>query len=416
MEEVFLTEVDIQNVRGLQGITIQLDKEVRKHLILTGKNGSGKTSVLEALAHHLYEMASNHNYQNIKQWANNSVESLKKLNETPSSESKIFNTTNYANYSKSNLEKSKAGTNLLLNQTQEEIYLHFQKGEFILAFYKAEREMKTTVAKHIEKVELKEKYGINETPRTEFNKFLADLKVTAALAESDKDQEEAKQINLWFTKFQELLRNIMEDDSITLVFVREKFTFEIQAEGKPPFDFNTLSSGFAAVLDIVVDLILRMQQKVQRKFVFDLSGIVLIDEIETHLHLQLQRKIMQILTELFPKVQFILSTHSPFILNSLDNVVIYDLEQKIVVQEGMANLSYQGIVEGYFRANEMSHFILEKFEKYKSLVKQKSLSDEDLVEVERLESILDEIPDFLALTLATEFKRLKSEYELREDI
>ena len=49
MEETFLTEVDIKKVRHLENIRIPLDNEKRKHLILTGKNGSGKTSVLETL-------------------------------------------------------------------------------------------------------------------------------------------------------------------------------------------------------------------------------------------------------------------------------------------------------------------------------------------------------------------------------
>lgn len=49
MEQTFLTDIHIKKVRHLENITIPLDKEKRKHLILTGKNGSGKTSVLETL-------------------------------------------------------------------------------------------------------------------------------------------------------------------------------------------------------------------------------------------------------------------------------------------------------------------------------------------------------------------------------
>lgn len=50
MEQTFLTSVDIVKVRHLQNITIPLSEEKRKHLILTGKNGSGKTSVLDSLS------------------------------------------------------------------------------------------------------------------------------------------------------------------------------------------------------------------------------------------------------------------------------------------------------------------------------------------------------------------------------
>ena len=49
MERLFITELQIMNVRHLKDICIPLSKDKMKHLILTGKNGSGKTSVLEYL-------------------------------------------------------------------------------------------------------------------------------------------------------------------------------------------------------------------------------------------------------------------------------------------------------------------------------------------------------------------------------
>lgn len=416
MEEVYLKTLEILDVRGLQDIEINLSENERKHLIFTGKNGSGKTSVLSALAHHLFQMANESNYAHWSAWITQDENALKQCITSTESENKIFELEERLKKLKENYEISKAGTGFSLNIPEKQIFPKFQQGEFLLAFYKAERELKTTVTKHIEKVTLKEKYGIYDTPRTEFTKFLADLKVTVALAESENDKKEASEINTWFEKFQELLQNIFEDSTIKLVFLRETFSFEIQSEDKPPFDFNTLSSGYAAVLDIILDLIMRMQQKVERKFLFDMPGIVLINEIETHLHLQLQRKILPILSTLFPKIQFILSTHSPFILNSLENVVIYDLEQKLLVPDGMANISYQGIVDGYFGAKEMSDLIQDKFKQYRALVQKATISNEELVEISRLEIILEEIPDFLALDLATEFKRLQLDFDKREDV
>ena len=43
MADTFLTGIEIKKVRHLQNISIPLSAEKRKHLILTGKNGSGKT-------------------------------------------------------------------------------------------------------------------------------------------------------------------------------------------------------------------------------------------------------------------------------------------------------------------------------------------------------------------------------------
>ena len=49
MEEIFVTKLRINKVRHLYNLEIPLSDTERKHLILTGKNGSGKTSVLEGI-------------------------------------------------------------------------------------------------------------------------------------------------------------------------------------------------------------------------------------------------------------------------------------------------------------------------------------------------------------------------------
>ena len=159
-----------------------------------------------------------------------------------------------------------------------------------------------------------------------------------------------------------------------------------------------------------------MRSQSDRKFDFSVAGIVLIDEIETHLHLELQRKILDLLTSIFPNIQFILSTHSPFIINSVDNAVIYDLEKNLLVENGLSDVSYAGIVEGYFNSNEMSMLLQKKFNRYKELVNKEKLTDEDYDEISELEMYLNEIPDYLALNITTEYQRLKEVLRSREDI
>ena len=53
MEQIFMTNLIIEKVRHLKDISIPLSDTQIRHLILTGKNGSGKTSVLEALANYI---------------------------------------------------------------------------------------------------------------------------------------------------------------------------------------------------------------------------------------------------------------------------------------------------------------------------------------------------------------------------
>jgi predicted ATPase len=57
------------------------------------------------------------------------------------------------------------------------------------------------------------------------------------------------------------------------------------------------------------------------------EGIVLIDEVELHLHPAWQRIILGKLCEVFPNCQFIVSTHSPVVLSELQNGKIYELSK-----------------------------------------------------------------------------------------
>ena len=212
------------------------------------------------------------------------------------------------------------------------------------------------------------------------------------------------------------MKQIFDDETIELEFDEDTFQFHILQQDKEPFDFNTLSSGYQAVLDIVLDIMMRMQHQSKRSFVFNLPGIVIIDEIDAHLHLELQKNILPFLTTFFPNIQFIVTSHSPFILNSIENVVIFDLENKILVEHGLNDVPYDGIVEGYFRADRLSGILKEKFTKYKYLVKKEELSDDELSEIAELELYLDEIPDYLAIGIATEYKRIKLDFMNREDI
>ena len=385
MKNIFVSNIIIENVRHLRNIDITLSKEEAKHLIFTGKNGSGKTSALDALSNYLNTLATSNELTEVQ------------LGLQP------------YKFSLENLQQLKCGVSVEFNEPAEKFRHCFEKGQFILAYYKADRIFKADIPKHVEKVNLKGNYSINEEPRQVFVKYLLDLKVTEALARSNGNTQRAGSINNWFIKFQELLKRIFDDESLELIFEEDTFKFYIKEKNRELFDFNTLSSGLAGVLDIVVDIIVRMEKATNKPFEFNLPGIVLIDEIEAHLHIELQKCVLELLTSVFPNIQFIVSTYSPFILNSLDNVVIYDLDNNITVKDGLSNVPYEAIVEGYFKTDSMSNLLKKKYNRYKELAIKQDLTDDDFKGIADLEVLFNEIPDYLALNITTEYKRLKTE-------
>lgn len=370
MKQIFLTDILIQNVRHLKNINISISDEKVRHLILTGKNGSGKTSVLEATAGYLNELTTLHDYENVAAgpagWKSEVSEN-----------------------------KMPPGVLLRFNQKQNDLEEILRSGKLILAYYKDKRTFQAEMPEHVEKVKLKERYQITETPGRVFIKYLLDMKVTEALARNNGNNEKADKIGMWFLNFERLLQRIFEDTSLRLIFEEDTFSFLIQEENRELFDFYSLSSGFAAILDIVLDLMLRMEAHNQKTFDFTMPGIVLIDEIETHLHINLQRSILDLLTTIFPNIQFVITTHSPYILNSVENCVIYDLEKNIRVED-MSGYSAEGIVEGYFESEAYSKILLDKIDRYKVLSEATQPTEEERIERANLRTYLKQLSGSLA--------------------
>ena len=105
------------------------------------------------------------------------------------------------------------------------------------------------------------------------------------------------------------------------------------------------------------------------------------------------------------------------VLNSVEDVIVYDLSDNRLINsvEGLSNLPYSGIVERYFGASELYEILKAKFERYKKLAQKQSFSDDYYNELADLENYLDEIPDFLALDIATNYRQIKFELEQREE-
>lgn len=406
-----MTELRINHVRHLKDITIPLSESQPKHLILTGKNGSGKTSVLKSAVDFLsYAVSDNFVIQS--DCLENIAFDEQRLQTASNSES--------GKLACEGIRNSIAHWNKFLSHWADGVVLAFPsylnlrekylKGEYILAYYGDDREIKVQISKNIEKVDLQEVYSLKDHPSQQLVKYLVNLKTTEAFAKTNGNEARAAEIHAWFDRFQNVLRSIYSDDTLELKFDIETFAFTICQAGHDPFDFNSMSMGYAAVFDIIGDLIMRMESKRR----YDLEGLVLIDEIETHLHVDLQKKIVPILTQLFPNIQFILTTHSPFVLNSTANAVVYDLEKKLLVKDGLTDLPYEGVVEGYFDTDLLSAELRQKFTEYKGIVQKATLTDEDFARASELETYLDEVPDYLALDFSEEYSRLKLELMNRE--
>jgi predicted ATP-dependent endonuclease of OLD family len=168
----------------------------------------------------------------------------------------------------------------------------------------------------------------------------------------DNDNTLANKIETWFHDFETNLKILFEDDSVYLDFNSDTLRFSIVQKCKPPYGFQTLSAGYRAIFDIYAELIMRTEYfKVMPK---DLTGVVLIDEIDSHLHVSLQRLILPFFTNSFPNIQFIVTTHSPFVLMSTPDTVVFDLAKNEPITDDLSYYTYSAVMKGLWNVKPIS--------------------------------------------------------------
>lgn len=400
----YIKSINIKKLLRFRDLRISVSNDdTLRHLIITGANGSGKTSLLKAILSSWNAMAEDKRMQFVG--LEDAIEETKRHLISY----KEMNDANYIEIYSNNLKHKQSRYEQIYGQVVVEgpdytkLWNDVRQGNFILACYSDFRQPKFVEIKNPEKPNLSYT-NISDSKVDQFLRFMADLKIQQALAKNEGLTNDAAQIEEWFTSFEAVLKQIFNDPSLQLKFNYKDYSFLISNNGKE-FKFTQLSAGYAAALDIVVDLMIKMQQVNNLRRVYDMPGIVLIDEIETHLHLQLQKQILPILTSVFPQIQFIVTSHSPFVLNSLKNVTVFDLEHQEAIED-LTEYSYEALTEGYFGVHTESSYIGQKLERLKVLLAKETLQPDEKATAQQIAHEFDAIPELISPRYVGEYRQL----------
>lgn len=105
------------------------------------------------------------------------------------------------------------------------------------------------------------------------------------------------------------------------------------------FALSELSDGYRGLIGLVVDLASRaalLNPQAGGDLLQTITGVVVIDELDLHLHPQLQGEVLPALRRTFPSLQFIVTTHSPLVLGSAaDNQDVLRLGEDHEVTRGL---------------------------------------------------------------------------------
>ena len=349
MLNTFLTAVKISKLRNEpRKINIDLDPEVPKNLLITGSNGSGKTSLLNQL-----NIAVNN----------------------------IINSSNNAN---NEVSATFSGTH---SDKVQVLQLECNNGYYRVVFIPAGR-------------------SYNKDGSSNFWNKLDEIQGNIHRCNTEKNLEDEKYWSELLEKYKNALPQLFANDTIKTEYKydpeanKHRFRVYHELEGDPErvFELNrdALPDGYTSVLNIFWAII---QPHWDTKIPFScIRGLVLIDELETHLHVRMQKTLLPFLTDFFPEVQFIVATHSPYVLNSAKNVVIYDMEKNKLTEiknnetYGLQSWYVNDISQKLLDCPEYSEKVEKTLKKYDDLCEEGNKANAYQKYVELNEMLLDDVP------------------------
>lgn len=137
------------------------------------------------------------------------------------------------------------------------------------------------------------------------------------------------------------------------------------------------------------------------------DGIILIDEVDLHLHPAWQKQILHDLTEIFPNVQFVVSTHAPEVINSVarEQVIVLENYQALPAPAETYGKDANGILRAIMRVKERPDDIMEKFEQFYHAIdaQEYTLAAEILG---NLDEILGDDPDLTAMHIQLDLEQM----------
>lgn len=200
---------------------------------------------------------------------------------------------------------------------------------------------------------------------------------------------------------------LMEKTTNSTIFYdkrTEELVYQDEFEMTP---LRLMSTGYRSLVGMVADLAYRMavlNPQLLGEVVDRTPGIVLIDELDLHLHPHWQWKVIKALQITFPKIQFIATTHSPILMASMEKKQIITLKERIVESnhleikcaqlEDAKGWSVSDILSRYMNTEDRAKEITTKLKIVEELTLKQfnhQITEEEMAQLEKIKDQLNEL-------------------------
>lgn len=324
------------------------EKDKAEIHILTGQNGTGKTTILQALAIKMLDLSPFKELETLisvsfknnfyKRWSVYDYNGEGGGEVVLDNGNKLiingFLAGSIIVFEDNNFDRIFAERHKKLYQLTLKEYAQEYVCNFIAFAYSGYR-----FIQHEENVETQEKVNYNPLEKAlEFDKTFAQNDYTLnqwlainsskrALARESGDVKGVERYDKNIKNIELIIQEITGKSIKFETVYDTNIKIVANVEGKK-LDFDLLPDGLRSLISWIGDLLMRMDAlKWENDLpVFEREFILFLDEIEVHLHPSWQRKVLPVVQKLFKNAQIFITTHSPFIVNSIDGAYIYELK------------------------------------------------------------------------------------------
>ncbi|UOX55237.1 AAA family ATPase [Dorea longicatena] len=187
--------------------------------------------------------------------------------------------------------------------------------------------------------------------------------------------------------------------------------FETADGNAQKFAMDEMSDGYKNTLSMIGDIAYRMavlNPTLGDKVLEKTPGVVLIDEIDLHLHPQWQQTILSDLHAIFPEVQFIVSSHTPAVINSVPREQIRILDHREIYMPAAQTYGRDAnsILREVMNISERPADIKQRMDLFYAYMDENNYKEADkvLTEMETIVGTTD--PDIAAARTSLDFERI----------
>lgn len=184
-------------------------------------------------------------------------------------------------------------------------------------------------------------------------------------------------------------------DCDKLIFdIKKQELLLIQSSTHEGMPFHLLSDGVRTMLAMVMEIAFRcflLNPHLGKDAAKNTSGVVLIDEIDLHLHPEWQKRVINDLHDAFPNLQFIVTTHAPLVIGSLKKGKIFSIKDNQTYDFPLQTGKDANYILNEMGTSEMDEKLKDKLNRYFLLIEKGLGNNDDALRIRKeLETELGE--------------------------